>query len=258
MDKDLFSIKMRGAFPLDHKLGGQHISGSECIVNKDSINQKVVELIERAFNHPKGKSDFINISIQKIHCENEINYISPLNISTFSNSKTPKLPNLILKELGFDEIKSKKALECLLSLKNIRGALIISFDDFEKFENKIVRCSNMDYDFSIRNDLTKFLQENNFNGKYLKDALCLSSKICSHENVICELCISDDKNYLTGYIASKKLGYLRIENFKPAGHEFGGRIIFIKDKEKLEETISYLKNSIVLINSLPKIINRNF
>lgn len=258
MNRNLFTIKMRGASPLDHKLGGQHISGSECIVNEDSINQKVIELIAKAFNHPKGKSDFINISIQKIHCENEIQYISPLDISIFSKTKNPELPNLILKKLGFDEVKSKKSLECLFNLKNIPGALIISFDDFEKFENKIVRCSNMDYDFSIRDELNKFLQKNNFSGKYLKDALCLSSKVCNHENVICELCISDDKNYSTGYIASKDLGYMRIQNFKPAGHEFGGRIIFIKDKERLEETISYLKNSIVLINSIPKIINRNF
>lgn len=256
MKNDLYSIKMRGASPLDHKLGGNHISGSECIVYENFIKEKTIELIERAFNHPKGKSDFINISIQKIHNPDKIINISPLKVSTFSKIQTPNIHKLILQKLGFNEYQIKKSLDCLFSLKNIKGALIVSFDDFTEFKNDIVRCSNMDYDFSIKDDLNKFLEENNLKGKYFKEALCLSSKICNHENVLCELCISDDKNYFTGYIASKELGYMRIENFKPEGHEFGGRIIVIKDKLKLNETIDYLKNTVVLINTLPQIINR--
>lgn len=247
---------MRGASPVDHKLGGNHISGSECIICEEYIKEKIIELIERAFNHPKGKSDFINISIQKIHNPDKIINISPLKVSNFSKNQNPDIDKLILQKLGFDEYKIKKSLDCLFNLKNIRGALIVAFEDFTEFKNDIVRCTNMDYDSSIKDDLDKFLEKNNLTGKYFKDALCLSSKICNHENVICELCISDDKNYSTGYIASKKLGYMRIENFKPKGHEFGGRIIIIKNKLKLNETIDYLKNTLVLINAIPQIINK--
>lgn len=239
---------MRGASPVDHLKGGTHISGGECITSLDMLETEVSNLIKRALNHPKGNSDFINISIQKIHENSKINYIKPLKISTFNSSYIPK----IFKKLGFNEEKISLTIDTLLSLKNLKGALLVSFDNFEKFEENIVRCTNMDYSLKIKPYLNKFLEENCFYGKYLKDALCLSSKVCNHENIICEVCISDDKNYTTGYIGSKKFGYVRIENFKPKNHDYGGRIIFIKDKDKLQETIDYLKNEIVIINSLPE------
>lgn len=239
---------MRGSSPIDHLKGGQHISGAECITSLDMLESEVSNLIKRALNHPKGSSDFINISIQKIYQNSKIDYIKPLKISTFNSNFVPK----ILKNLGFNENKISMTIDTLLSLKNLKGALLISFDDFQKFEKDIVRCTNMDYSMEIKPSLEKFLNENNFYKKYLRDALCLSSKICNCENVLCEICISDDKNYTTGYIGSKKFGYVRIENFKPKKHEYGGRIIFIKDKNKLKETIDYLKNQIVIINSLPE------
>ena len=244
---------MRGASPVDHNLGGVHISGAECITHESMIKEAALNLIHRALNHPKGKSDFINISIQKIHEHTQINYIPPLPITTLDKNENELYPNLILEKIGFSKDKIQKTLNTLLNLKNLKGALIISFDDFFEFRDNIVRCTNMDYDISIKNELNDFLIKNNFNGKYLKEALCLSSKICNEPNVLCEVCISDDKNYTTGYISSKSFGYVRIENFKPINHDFGGRIIFIKDKLKLNSTIEYLKNSVVLINSIPKI-----
>ena len=244
---------MRGATPVDHNLGGQHISGAECITIEDDLKKDVLNLLNRALNHPKGKSDFINISIQKIHDASLIKYINPLEITTVDKSHNPMYPNLILEKLGFTSDKIEKALNSLFSLKNIKGALIISFDDYIEFKDQVVRCSNIDYHMELKEDLNKFLNNNNFLGKYLKDALCLSSKICNDENVICELCISDDKEYTTGYISSKELGYIRIKNFKPINHKYGGRIIFIKNKEKLNETLEYLKKEPVLINSIPKI-----
>lgn len=244
---------MRGATPIDHNLGGTHISGAECITDETSLKEEVLNLLNRALNHPKGKSDFINISIQKILDKNSINYIEPLKITTVNKNKNPLFPNLILEKLGFSHEYIEKTLKELFSLKNIKGALIISFEDFYKYTDNIVRCSNIDYRIDLKGDLNDFLEKNNFLGKYLKEALCLSSKICNDPNVLCELCISDDKKYTTGYISSPSLGYIRIENFKPLDHEYGGRIIFIKDKSKLQNTLDYLKNSPVIINSIPTI-----
>lgn len=254
IDKELYSIKMRGASPVNHKKGGNHISGAERIINYESLKDEILNLIDRALTHPKGRSDFINISIQKIHDTSNIIYINPLNIKTLSLDDDENIPYNILKLLGFSYDKSKYAMDLLLKQSNLKGALIVSFDTLKEFHDHITRCVNMDYDSSIKEDLDKFLNNNNFLGKYLKDALCLSSKICNHKNVLCEICISDDPNYKTGYISSKALGYIRINNLKPHNHKCGGRIIFIKDENKLNETIDYLKNSIVIINSIPKII----
>lgn len=244
---------MRGASPVDHKLGGAHISGAERIISSEALKSNVIDLIDRALTHNKGESDFINISIQKIHDESQINYISPLKIKNFYLREDIN-PKDILSLIGFNENQITYTLNLLFKLKNLRGALIVSYPDLHEFWSDVVRCTNMDYAPHIKEDLDSFLDKHNSSGKYLKDALCLSSKICSDENVICEICISDDKNYLTGYISSRSLGYIRIKNFKPSNHEYGGRIIFIKDKNKLSNTINYLKNSIVLIESIPKIL----
>lgn len=243
---------MRGASPVDHKLGGNHISGGECITSEKEIKEATFSLINRALNHVNGKCDFINISIQKIQNPEEISYVKPLPITTLDKNINKLYPNMILEKLGFKKCTASKILEKLLSLKNLKGAAIIPIEDFENFKWEIVRCTNMDYHQDIKHSLDKFLKKNNFSEK-LKDALCLSTKICENENVLCEICLSDDKGYSTGYIASKKLGYIRIENFKPEGHDYGGRIIFVKDKRKKDLTINYLKNSVVIVNSLPKI-----
>ncbi len=244
---------MRGAYPFDHKLGGTHISGAEMILPKDKIKENVVSLIDRAFNHVKGESEFINISIQKIHNKEDILYIPPLNIKTLSLKEHKNIHFKILKNLGFSKDDGEKAFNMLLNQKGTRGALIVSFPDMKEFKENITRCVNMDYSLSIKDDLNKLLSKHNLLNSYVKEALCLSSKVCNHPNVLCEICISDDNNYLTGYIGSKTLGYIRIPYLKPEGHNGGGRIIFIKDKNKLDETISYLKNQVVLINSLPDI-----
>lgn len=249
---NLFSIKMRGASPVDHKLGGDHISGGECITSEEMIKKSVNDLIDRSLAHPNGKCDFINISIQKIHNQNEIKYISPLPITTLDKNSNSLYPNIILKNLGFSDFEITKILDTLFNLKNLRGALILSSCDFKNSENEIVRCTNMDYAMDIKPSLDNFLKENNFSNK-LREALCLSSKICENENVLCEICISDDEDYFTGYISSKKFGYVRIENFKPKDHKYGGRIIFLKDPRKINSTIDYLKNSVVILNSLPKL-----
>ena len=142
---------MRGASPVDHNLGGVHISGAECITHESMIKEEALNLIHRALNHPKGKSDFINISIQKIHEHTQINYIPPLTITTLDKNENELYPNLILEKLGFSKDKIQKTLNTLLNLKNLKGALIISFDDFFEFRDNIVRCTNMDYDISIKN-----------------------------------------------------------------------------------------------------------
>ena len=166
---------MRGASPVDHKLGGVHISGSERIINEDTLKEEVLSLIDRAFNHPKGKSDFINISIQKIHDKSQISYIDSLPIKTLSKNKDNNPPKEILKLLGFSEDKITYALDLLFKLKNLKGALIVSFDDLYEFKDHIVRCTNMDYDSSIKDELEKFLDDNNFLGKIFKR--CFSIKL---------------------------------------------------------------------------------
>ena len=60
---------------------------------------------------------------------------------------------------------------------------------------------------------------------------------------------SDDPNYVTGYVASKELGYVRIMKMKEMGDENGGRIfLFDSRKASAEECIEYLQKKKVLVD----------
>lgn len=79
MDMSLYSIKMRSSKGLDGV--EKHISGAENIVNETDLENAVNNLIKRALNHTKGKSDSINIKVEKLN-ELDIKYINPLSVNT--------------------------------------------------------------------------------------------------------------------------------------------------------------------------------
>lgn len=55
----------------------------------------------------------------------------------------------------------------------------------------------------------------------IKEALALASKVSQHPAAVAELCWSDDPDYITGYVAGKKMGYQRITAMKEYGTEEG-------------------------------------
>ncbi len=83
--------------------------------------------------------------------------------------------------------------------------------------------------------------------KRVKEALVLASKAVSWPDVIAEVCISDDPDYTTGYIASKEFGYLRIPNIKRGKEMHGGRVFFIREPADVAGLISYLERKPVII-----------
>jgi 6-carboxyhexanoate--CoA ligase len=101
----------------------------------------------------------------------------------------------------------------------------------------------------------------------VKEALVLASKVAACRHILAELCVSDDPFYTTGYVASKKFGYLRIPNIKHAGNKSGGRAFFVKGKINVEEIVSYFEKVPVIIGrvvscrgiiSIDEILNRSY
>ena len=69
------------------------------------------------------------------------------------------------------------------------------------------------------------------------------------KNILGELCISDDPDYVTGYFASKELGYVRITKLKEPGSPNGGRIfLFRGSEEEARACIRYLEREKVLVH----------
>lgn len=64
------------------------------------------------------------------------------------------------------------------------------------------------------------------------------TKVASAPNIIGEICISDDPNYVTGYIASKEIGYVRITKLKEMESQEGGRIFLYRgDQSEVQNCI---------------------
>jgi 6-carboxyhexanoate--CoA ligase len=126
----------------------------------------------------------------------------------------------------------------------MRGAMLYDIATDSRLEPdqlRGVRATYMDALHSSVVDSTK----NHFN-----EAIVLATKVANAPGIVAELCISDDPNYITGYVASKELGYIRIMKMKEMGDENGGRIfLFDSRKAKAEDCIEYLQKKKVLVNT---------
>ncbi|MFR8868841.1 MAG: 6-carboxyhexanoate--CoA ligase [Paraclostridium sordellii] len=249
MDMSLYSIKMRSSKGLDGV--EKHISGAENIVNETDLENAVNNLIKRALNHTKGKSDSINIKVEKLN-ELDIKYINPLSVNTIdvkNHIEGFDVVKQIIKNLGIDEKKCEYIIKLLKKNSNMRGAILLDVNTLERLEKdklRGIRATYMDFENNNINLLSKSI---NTNAHFL-EALALSSKVISCNEVLAEICYSDDPNYTTGYVASKKYGYVRITNLKEVGSENGGRI-FLYDslKDNLQRCIDYIENKKVIVKN---------
>lgn len=255
---NLFSVKMRAS---EENQGNQnHISGAEKIVREEGLHQCVNSLLKRALNHPKGDCDLINIKIEKID-KNNIIYLDPLKVSTV-NVNNPKEGHEkikdILKSLGINN--GEEILKSMKDTYSMRGAMLLDYKTMTRLETnkeRGIRATNMDFEeMSIdglikASDVNMKLYENN----HFKEALVLATKVASHPDIIAEICISDDPDYVTGYIASKKFGYIRITKLKDMGDINGGRIfLYNGELGECQNCIDYIENKKVLVKN--SIINK--
>jgi len=252
--------------------GGQkeiHISGAEGLYELSAIQGVVKKYIERAFTHPKGEGDKITITIEDIKKEPKV--IEALPVTTVHCESLAESRRMIMTLLGSLGV-SQKAIEIALALikkSDVRGAAIVTSkrgDRLEPDRERGVRVSRMGINPTAHKILSLRLSRRGINTDTVKEALMLASKVISCRDVIAELCISDDPNYTTGYVASKEFGYLRIPHIKPEKSGIGGRAFFVRENSNVGEIIEYLEGVPVLIGkidlcrgtlSIDEILNRS-
>jgi 6-carboxyhexanoate--CoA ligase len=236
---NMFSIRMRASQKVrtkksevksrNTKNAEIHISGAEGLYEASEIHRVVKRYIEKALSHSKGKANKIIVTIENIKQKPE--EISTLPVATVSCNKPTDAKNIatkILQSIGI----SKRAIDTAFnSIKkgSMRGAVIIT---------RHLKA------------LSLKLSRHKINTDTVKEAIILASKVASSRHVVAELCISDDPYYTTGYIASKKFGYLRIPNIKHKGSKKGGRAFFVKEGINVKGIINYLEKLPVIITKV--------
>ena len=246
----LYSLKMRAS---QSKNGNnQHISGAERILSEDDLKSNVEALINRALHHSKGQPDFINLKIEAI-TEDEIEYIDALPVSTIEvNNAEEGQQHIIdcLSRIGINN--AADIMKKFSQTYNMRGAMLLDVDTLERLEpnrERGIRATFMDADNSSSNV--------NDGKNHFREALVLASKVVNAPGIIAEICMSDDPNYVTGYVAAPSTGYVRITKLKEPGCPDGGRIFLYRGKrEDVAKCINYLENKKVLVKNVPSAPNK--
>lgn len=238
----LYSIKMRASKK------SKHISGAERIVPLNHIENTVACLTKRALTHDLGQPDFINIKMEAVG-EDELEYLEALPVSTDFAADIPSAFTTMEKLLGELNLadEAPRIIQLLQTTKPMRGAILYDIRTHKRLEpdqERGIRVSNMDAEHS-----TVTGSKNHFS-----EAVVLATKVANAPGIIAELCISDDPDYTTGYLASLPTGYVRLAPLKEKGDSHGGRIfLFDSSKADASTTIGYLENCKVLVQNLPSL-----
>lgn len=237
----LFSIKMRASEK------ARHISGAERITATEKIGEVVAALANRAAHHSLGEPDFINIKLERIAPE-EVRYIPALPISTRPAETIEGSFQIMGEFLAAEGLTSEEVTRIIgqiRAVKVMRGAMLYDVAEGKRVEPDRERGIRVTYMDARESDTAS--EKNHF-----REALVLATKVAYGPGMIAELCMSDDPDYVTGYFASRKAGYVRLTPLKEMGDSHGGRV-FICDSRRgnIAELIEYLEKTPVIVENVP-------
>ncbi len=238
---DLFSLKMRAS------RGDRHISGAEKLLPESAVAAFSEALLERALHHANGRPDFINLKIEQIPRE-KITTLDALEVRTLEVPDEQCGLNemsRLLEQCGV--VRAREVVSMLQRTGGMRGAILLDADTLERLEpdrNRGVRATFMD-------DADSAIKGADSHKDHYAEAIVLATKVAHAPGIVAELCISDDPHYTTGYIASRKLGYVRITRLKAAGSPLGGRIFLYRgDAAGVAATIEFLAHRCVTVRNV--------
>lgn len=240
-----YSVKMRASRTENGK--SVHISGAEKIVAAEQVETVSAALLRRAMTHPKGNPDSINLKVEELS-EEKILHLKALPVSTME-TKTPAegwaVAEQLLEKIGIEN--GGEILQLLPQTYGMRGAMLLDVRTLTRLEpdfDRGIRATYMDYEQTDENVLKTKAENTHF-----REALVLATKVSSHPHIVGEICFSDDPDYVTGYVASKQLGYVRITTLKEMGDPSGGRIFLYDGPENgIAACIDYLQQQPVLVS----------
>ncbi|PGV53789.1 6-carboxyhexanoate--CoA ligase [Bacillus sp. AFS037270] len=247
--EDFYSVRMRASEDGAHEQGGKHISGGELISTYDNLKNAVNVLLEKALTHSRGTPDFLQIQFELI--DKPVTKLKPLPIGTNeveSVKEGHSIAQNLLEIAGVPRKCIEKAFEQITENSGLRGAILFDIRSSVRMDNrneKGVRVSRMDW---LTTNFDKWSDHHKITPSLrVKEALVLATKVSQHPATVAELCWSDDPEYITGYVAGKKIGYQRITRLKEFGDERGCRIFFVDGLSDLHAYIEYLEKQPIFV-----------
>ncbi|WP_165175589.1 8-amino-7-oxononanoate synthase [Desulfovibrio sp. ZJ369] len=245
----LFSIKMR-ASRLAHGRE-EHISGAERIAGAEAMPALAQALVARAQGHAKGRPDRIHLKVEAVP-ESACLRLQSLPVRALACADAAEGLRLAAGLLARAGVPAPEAVIALLQeAGNLRGAMLLDADSLERLEPDTmrgIRATCMD-----AADPAPFSACSGAGAKsHYREAMVLAAKVAHAPHILAEICISDDPDYVTGYVASRALGYVRIARMKEPGSPQGGRIFLYRGPRRdLAATLDFIERQPVLVENIP-------
>ena len=240
MDENLYSVKMRAS------LAGKHISGAERIVGARNVVKTVTSLAVRALSHPRGVPDSMNVKVERAGSVQHLHALPVFTETVETAEEGWERVIALMKEAGFARAAEIRGL--FRETYAMRGAMLLDADTLERLEpdrDRGVRATLMDAADSVGGGC--FCVKDHY-----AEAVVLATKVANAPGIVGEICVSDDPDYVTGYVASPMLGYRRITRLKEMGDACGGRIFLYRgSRENVEETVRFLEKQSVVVEGIP-------
>lgn len=240
----LYSLKMRAEKIAQER---EHVSGAEKILPEDELPAYMAALLARALHHAKGKADFVNFKVEAVAPE-DVEHLDALPISTVEVETAEEGRRVILQALESLGLKNGEAILAKFSeTYGMRGAMLLDADTLERLEPDAVRGLRATYMDDERAAKRPSDCKNHF-----AEAVVLATKVVHAPHIVAEICVSDDPDYVAGYVAAQSFGYRRITKLKAMGSPDGGRIFLYRGpREGVADCIRYLEKQCVLVRGVP-------
>ena len=240
----LYSLKMRAEKSAGKR---EHVSGAEKILQEEELPEYLAALLSRALHHAKGRADFVNFKVESIAPE-AVEHLPALSVSTVEVETPAEGRRVIIDALEKLGLKNGEAILAKFSeTYGMRGAMLLDADTLERLEPDAERGLRATYMDAERTAKGASDCKNHF-----AEAVVLATKVVHAPHIVAEICVSDDPDYVTGYVAAPSLGYRRITKLKEAGSPDGGRIFLYRGpRDGVAETIRYLEKQCVLVQDVP-------
>ncbi|MBL0386148.1 6-carboxyhexanoate--CoA ligase [Tumebacillus sp. ITR2] len=251
-----FSVRMRAAAGGSHEQGGSHISGGERLVPVDAVESMVQSLVRRAMTHELGRPDFVNVTVEVVPAE-AVRSLPALPISKREAESVEQGHAVAVEILGELGISREVAELAVCSIAEgpapnggaMRGAIVMDADTGQRLESdsaRGVRVAKIDWHPEELQAWYEDVRSIGIASERIAEALALATKVTHTPGTVAELCWSDDPGYVSGYVASAELGYVRIPILKEWGSPLGGRVFFVRGISSVEDYEEALQAPVLL------------
>lgn len=241
--EELFSVRMRAG--RGEGADAAHVSGAERIAPAGAVPDLARALALRALRHRKGAPDAIHITVEALAepCM-RLRALPARAVDCADPDEGMRLAIRLLEAAGVSRAADVPAL--LAGAAGMRGAILADADTLERLEpdrSRGVRATRMDAAWT--GGMPDGPDKNHY-----REAIVLATKAAHAPGMVAELCVSDDPDYVTGYVASKTLGYVRLRTLKRMGDPCGGRVFLIRGDDPAA-VLRFLERVPVLVEDIP-------